>query len=115
MILGQGIDIIEVKRIERAIERWGDAFKKHVFTEQELEHAKKFTYPMPHLAGRFAAKEAIFKAVGDPHLTWQDVSIMNDTQGKPECHWQKPISSKVILSISHCKEYAVAHAIMVAS
>ncbi len=114
MILGNGIDIIEIKRIENAIERWGDAFLTHVFTMDEITYAQKFKFPYPHYAGRFAAKEAIFKALGDPQLTWQDVSIINDATGKPVCHFRRQITQHVMLSISHSRDYAVASAIVTA-
>ncbi|MDE2028646.1 MAG: holo-ACP synthase, partial [Candidatus Omnitrophica bacterium] len=83
MIIGTGIDIIEVERIQRAVERWGEDFLKYVFTPIEIKHAKRFKFPFRHYAGRFAAKEAIFKAMGLPDLTWQSVSIINDPSGKP--------------------------------
>jgi holo-[acyl-carrier protein] synthase len=113
MILGTGIDIIEIERIRKAVERWGDMFLKHVFTPIEIEHAKKFKFPYEHYAGRFAAKEAIFKAVGVPHLSWHDVSITNDSEGKPVCHDNhKKIKHRLLISISHSRDYAVASAIV---
>lgn len=113
MILGTGIDIVEIGRIQKAIERWGDAFLRHVFTAEEIECAQKFKFPYPYYAGRFAVKEAIFKAAGIPDLTWHDVSICNDAQGKPFCrdHHQK-IKNRLLISISHSKDYAVATAIV---
>ena len=113
MILGNGIDIIEVERIQKAVERWGQAFLDHVFTPEEIIHAKKYKFPYPHYAGRFAAKEAIFKAVGDSSLSWHDVSIINDADGKPVCYHKHPgFDKKIHLSISHAKSYAVAQAIV---
>ena len=64
-ILGTGIDIIEIDRIQKAIERWGDHFLTHVFTAEEIKYAKKNKFPAQHFAARFAAKEAVLKAVGD--------------------------------------------------
>lgn len=112
MITGNGIDIIEIKRIANAVERWGDAFLSHIMTDDEIAYTKKYKHPYQHIAGRFAAKEAIFKAFGDPTLTWKDVSIVNDKEGKPHCHFHRKVSRKVALSISHSKEYAVAHCII---
>ena len=114
MILGNGVDIIEVSRIESAIERWGDAFLNHVFTDDEIAYAKQHKFPFPHYAGRFAAKEAIFKAMGDATLAWKDVSIINDASGKPVCHFRKPNNKNILLSISHSRDYAVASAIVTA-
>jgi len=113
MILGTGIDIIEIERIRKAVERWGEVFLNHVYTAEEVKHAKKFKFPYGHYAGRFAAKEAIFKAVGNPHLSWHDVTISNDAQGKPVCHFNnRKIKNRLLISISHSRDYAVASAIV---
>jgi holo-[acyl-carrier protein] synthase len=113
MIIGTGIDIIEVERIRRAVERWGDGFLNHVFTPSEIEHAKRFNYPYQHYAGRFAAKEAVFKAMGMPHVSLQDLNIKNDPDGKPICYYNNSdFKHRLSISISHCKDYAVASAIV---
>ncbi len=113
MILGTGVDIVEVKRIKAAIERQGEAFIKRVFTPAEISYIKKYKFPFPHYAGRFAAKEAIFKAMGNPKLSWQDISIVNDVDGKPLCHYtNKKYQHRILISISHEKNYAVAQAII---
>ncbi|MFA5145125.1 MAG: holo-ACP synthase [Candidatus Omnitrophota bacterium] len=114
MILGTGVDITEVRRLRQAAEKWGDLFLNRVFTGEELENAKTRGSLYQHLAGRFAAKEAIFKALGDAELNWKDVQIVNDKQGKPCC---KILNGKgkgvgVYISISHVKNYAVANAIV---
>lgn len=113
MILGTGIDIIEVERIQRAVERWGDSFLNYVFTPIEIEHARAFKFPYRHYAGRFAAKEAIFKAMGMPNLSWQDVTIINDPSGKPVCLYSKDdFKHRLLISISHSRDYAIASAIV---
>ena len=113
MIIGTGIDIIEIDRIENAVERWGDVFLKYVLTPVEIEHAKKFKFPFRHYAGRFAAKEAVFKAMGIPHLSWHDLTIINDSNGKPVCHYHnKDFKHRLSISISHSRDYAVASAIV---
>ena len=113
MIVGTGIDIIEIDRIERAINRWGDLFLEHVFTQDEIIWAKTHKFPYPHFAGRFAAKEAIFKALSMPQVTWLDLNIYNDPSGKPNCHYNKNgCTDHIYLSISHTKIYAVAQAIV---
>ena len=114
MILGTGVDITEVTRLKRAVEKWGEAFLNRVFTEEELANAKTRGSLYQHLAGRFAAKEAVFKALGDADLSWKDVQILNDKEGKPSC---KILNSRgkgvdVVVSISHVKNYAVANAIV---
>ena len=113
MILGIGTDIIEVSRIKKSVERFGDGFLKHILTAQEIAHAKRFKNPFAHLAGRFAAKEAIFKAVGDPKLSWHDVTISNDKQGKPVCrHRRSNFKKTILITISHSKNYATAFCIV---
>ena len=118
-----GTDIIEIERIKKNIEneKTGEAFKKRVFTEKEInycESKKKQKYQ--HYAGRFAAKEATFKAISelleDKYLlNWKDIELTNTKQGKP-CLTIKKIDMNVIesidISISHCVEYAVANVVI---
>lgn len=114
MVVGVGVDITEVRRLRQAIEKWGETFLKRVFTKEELVNAKTRGSLYQHLAGRFAAKEAVFKALGDAELSWLDVQILNDKQGKPDCCILNGRGKdlKVLLSISHVKNYAVANAIV---
>ena len=113
MILGIGTDIIEVARIKKSMERFGDDFLKHILTKEEIAHTKRFKIPYAHIAGRFAAKEAIFKAVGDPKLSWHDVTITNDKEGKPICkHAKANFKKKILITISHSKNYATAFCVV---
>lgn len=113
MILGTGIDIIEIDRIQKAVERWGEAFLNYVFTPAEIEMGEKYQFPYSYYAGRFAAKEAIFKAMGIAHLSWQELTIINDTDGKPVCHCRNSdFKHHLTVSISHSRDYAVASAIV---
>ncbi len=114
MILGTGIDIIEVDRIQKAIERWGKNFLNHVFTPEEIKFAQKFKFPYQYYAARFAAKEAIYKAISNnPKLGWKDMTILNDKNGKPYCVLKdKQFKNKIELSLSHTHNYAVASAIV---
>ncbi|HOW36306.1 MAG TPA: holo-ACP synthase [Candidatus Omnitrophota bacterium] len=114
MISGTGIDIIEIERIEKAIERWGDGFLTHVFTDNEIAYAKEHRFPAQHYAARFAAKEAVLKAFGDnAHISWKDIQITNDKNGKPVCTYRdKSFKKKILISISHTHVYAVASAII---
>ena len=114
MIIGTGVDITEVSRLRQALEKWGKEFLNRVFTKEELENAKSRGSLCQHLAGRFAAKEAVFKALGDAKLTWKDVQILNDKDGKPRCTISNNKSKKIEahISISHVKNYAVANAII---
>jgi len=114
MVVGVGVDITEVRRLQKAVDKWGQDFLQRVFTGQELENAKDRTNLYQHLAGRFAAKEAVFKALGDKELSWKDVEILNDSEGKPYCvilnNRHREIEAHI--SISHVKTYAVATAII---
>ena len=117
MIIGIGIDIIEIHRLQEAIDRWGSHFLNHVFTKEEIDYAQGRKFPIQHFAARFAAKEAVFKAFGNnPDITWKDIVIMNDKHGKPFCKINKMnFPSQILLSISHTKNYAVANAIILQS
>jgi len=114
MIIGTGVDITEVMRLRKAVEKWGGEFLNRIFTPEELANAKTRGSLYQHLAGRFAAKEAVFKAFGDPRLNWKDVQILNDKEGKPSCVILSSRGKKmdVHVSISHVKNYAVANAII---
>jgi holo-[acyl-carrier protein] synthase len=113
VILGTGIDIVEISRIKKAVKRWGDHFLHRVLTKEEITYARKHRFPYPHYAARFAAKEAVFKAMGNPELTWQDLSITNDKHGKPTCAYRdKKFKHTILISLSHSKKYAVASAII---
>ena len=114
MIIGTGVDITEVRRIRQAAEKWGDDFLERIFTKAEIKNAKTKASFYQHLAGRFAAKEAIFKAVGDSQLSWQDIQIHNDQEGKPVCIFLNGRGKdiNVVISISHVKTYAVANAVV---
>lgn len=108
------MDITEVRRLRQAVERWGKSFLHRIFTKEELANAKSKPSLYPHLAGRFAAKEAIFKAFGDVDLTWKDIQVLNDKDGKPYCNILngKGKDKSVLISISHVKNYAVASAVI---
>lgn len=116
-----GTDIIEIARIKEAIEKDGEKFLKEIYTEKEIAYCEsKKTVKYQHYAARFAAKEAIFKAVScylnnKFELTWTDVEIKNNSRGKPEVAdiTNKLKGINIDLSISHCKEYASAVAVAV--
>lgn len=113
MIIGIGTDIVEIKRIKKAIDRWGEGFLKHILTDEEIAGAKRYQQPFAHYAGRFAAKEAIFKAMRDPQFSWHDVTITNDSQGRPMCQYHRRNFKKhILISISHSKDYATAFCIV---
>ncbi|MEM7175982.1 MAG: holo-ACP synthase [Chlamydiota bacterium] len=116
---GVGIDIIEIARIEKAFNRHKDRFCAKIFTEQELNYCLKYPRPAPTLAGRFAAKEAIAKALGTGighKLSWLDMEVFHGEDGQPQVRFSLRIQNRlkqphVLLSISHCKAHATAIAI----
>lgn len=113
MIVGVGIDVIEIQRIRAAIEKWGARFLNRVFSLEEIAYSQRHTVPFQHFAGRFAAKEAIYKALGDSSISWLDITIVNDSSGKPSCLVRGISSDKIVhISISHSKYYAVANAVI---
>lgn len=114
MIKGTGVDITEVKRLRQAVEKWGELFLNRIFTEKELKNAKTRGSLYQHLAGRFAAKEAVFKALGNNGLSFKDIEVLNDREGKPYCSILNGKAGKAVvhISISHVKSYAVANAII---
>lgn len=117
-IYGIGTDIIEISRIEKAINRT-KLFKEKVYTEKEIEHIEKKKNPYASYAGRFAAKEAISKALGTGvrDFLLKDIEILNDELGKPVVYLYNEIKKiaeglKIQISISHSKEYAVSTVIL---
>lgn len=85
MIRGLGIDVVEVDRIRRAVARWGEPFLFRVFTPDELTRGSASGAGAERLAGRFAAKEAVMKALGTGQqgIGWQEIEITIDPRGKP--------------------------------
>ena len=114
-----GTDIIEIKRIKSSIENIGDKFLQKIYTDEEIRYCEsKKNMKFQHYAARFAAKEAIFKALSNRILEnydWKDFEILNDESGKPNVNVKISISNleDIDISISHCKEYAVATTIAI--
>ena len=111
MTKGVGIDMVEIARFKKAVERWEDAFLKRVFTKREIEYSMQKRFPHQHLAARFAAKEAIMKAFGNTPITFKDIEISNDKFGKPSCMIRNKKNS-IHLSIAHTEKYAIATAVI---
>lgn len=116
MITGIGTDIIEVSRIRRALERH-KAFAERVFTPAECDYCLSVGNKYERFAGRFAAKEAVAKSLG-ASLSWRDVEILPDEKGRPVVRLLNQASAlaqgrRILVSISHCRSYAVACAIAV--
>lgn len=122
-IRGIGNDIIETARLRKSLERQGTAFLERLFTKKECDYCNQFKDPLPHFAGRFAAKEAIAKALGSgltSKVRWHDIEIINDESGKPIVYLSEDLQKQfqhpqIIVSISHSEEYATAVALWIAS
>ncbi|MFH1995878.1 MAG: holo-ACP synthase [Candidatus Omnitrophota bacterium] len=123
MIIQTGIDIVEVDRMKRAIEKWGDEYLKKLFTDTEIKYSNSKRFPCQHYAARFAAKEACIKAFGGIKnfpIRWTDIEVMNDAEGKPAIWFHNEAKrlkvrskiSGVSVSMSHSRQYAVASAIL---
>jgi holo-[acyl-carrier protein] synthase len=123
MILGVGIDIIEVGRIQASYEKFGDRFLKRILHDNEIAYCLSHKMPGPFLAARFAAKEAISKAFGTgigAQLSWQDMEVAKRESGEPYLilhgNGEKLLAERggraVLISLSHTQEHATAVAIL---
>lgn len=118
-VRGIGNDILQIDRIRKTMEKHGAHFYQKIFTEAELEYCLNHKDSAVHLAGRFSAKEAIAKALGigfGKSISFQDIEILNDELGRPIVEFSDAFnerynSPQVLVSISHCKDYANAVAL----
>jgi holo-[acyl-carrier protein] synthase len=113
MVIGIGIDIIDVERVRKLAEK-NPRFLERIFTPKEIDYCLKKKNKYQHLAARFAVKEAFFKAIGK-RISWQDVELFNLPSGKPQLDIkfkERFFIEKALVSISHLKEYAVAAVIL---
>jgi holo-[acyl-carrier protein] synthase len=110
-----GVDIVEIARLEKAIARWGEDFLSRIYTDSELRLYRKNP---SSLAARFAAKEAVIKALGKPTavISMRDIEILSDRGGRPVVNLYGKAQSqakglgldKLAITLSHSKEHAVA-------
>jgi holo-[acyl-carrier protein] synthase len=125
-VIGIGTDIIECARIAKMIEKHGELFLNRVYTHNEIAYCSCRKSANQHYAGRWAAKEAVLKALGTgwaQGIQWTDVEVANEIGGRPhiELTGQAKVISQqmgireVLISISHCRGYAIAYATAVGS
>jgi holo-[acyl-carrier protein] synthase len=123
MIVGVGVDLIEVERIQAVCERHGERFLKRVLCPAEIEYCQGFRVPGPYIAARFAAKEAVSKAFGTGitgELGWRDIEVAHHPSGQPyvilhergRALLEKRGARRLHLSLSHTQGHAVAVAVL---
>ncbi len=120
MIIGIGIDIVEIKRIQEAAERFGSRFIQRIFTRGEIAYCESRLNRFQHYAVRFAAKEALLKALGSglrDGFAWGDIEVINDKLGKPGISGagkmkQILLSSQVHVSLTHTETVGAAVVIL---
>ena len=108
-----GVDIIEISRIEESVRRFGQAFLERIYTQKELDCYKN---KLPSMAARFAAKEAVIKALEAPGMSPRDIEILSAPDGKPLVNLYGQAQEKaeklglagLDISLSHSRKYAVA-------
>lgn len=122
MIFGTGLDIIEINRIKKSLDRYSHRFENKVFTDTEIKYCNSQADPGKHFAARFAVKEAVSKSLGTgitSDVGFKDIEVINQTTGKPivkmsgrgKVLFDKLNLKTIHISISHDRFYAIAHAI----
>ena len=123
-VLGIGTDIVECLRIAQMIERHGELFITRVYTSREIEYCAARKAATQHYAGRWAAKEAVLKALGTGWargIRWRDIEVTNQPNGQPKIAMgggarevcEKLGITELLISISHCRSHATAYALAV--
>ena len=122
MIFGIGIDIIEIDRIKKSIQKYSDRFEQKVFTQKEVDYCHSQADPAKHFAARFSVKEAVLKCFGTGitgGILWKDIEVDKQESGQPILNlhgkgkelFRQLELKRIHISITHDKNYAVAHAI----
>src|SRR5436853_897661 len=122
-VLGIGVDMVEVERIQHSLDRFGERFMKRVFTEGEIAYCVSMKFPARHFAARFATKEAVSKAFGTGighHMGWRDIEVRRKESGEPyavlhggaESLGRERGVTQVHISLSHSDAYSVATAMV---
>lgn len=119
MILGIGTDIVSVTRIERVLNKWGERFKRRIFTEREIQYCESKRNPAQHFAVRFSAKEAFYKALGQYQksgIRWKEIEVIRGANGRPAIEVKGLMKnsldesgcSRILLTMTHDNEIAEA-------
>ena len=122
-VLGIGIDLVENDRMQAVLDKWGVAFLAKVFLTGERDYCEGKAAPWRHYAARFAVKEAVAKAFGtgiEPRLGWLDIQVERSTEGRPLVRLSSKAQGladefgvrRVLVSLSHTRHYAAAHAVL---
>ncbi len=123
MVLGIGVDIIEIRRVEKLLAKWGERFWQRILLPEEIAYCRRKKYPGPHLAARIAVKEAVLKAFGEgwtEKIGWKDILVGRSTKGQPRVSLtgkgrklQREMGvAEVLVSLSHADSYSVAAAVL---
>ncbi len=122
MIYGIGTDLVEVNRMEKIIQRWGERFTEKVYSQDEIDYCTRKAYPAIHYAARFAAKESFLKSLGiglGMGVSLKDIEVINNAQGNPQLKMNERIRkvldthgiTYVHISMTHTREHA--HAVVI--
>jgi holo-[acyl-carrier protein] synthase len=121
MVIGIGIDIIEIDRVKESVDKYGEHFLQKIYTEKELNYCLNKTDKYQHLAARFAAKEAVYKALSsgwNENIGWKNIEITNLPNGMPVVTLNGDVKNfltnqkNLKISISHSRDYVAAVAII---
>lgn len=122
MIYGIGTDLVEIGRMEKIIQRWGERFTEKVYSQNEIDYCTRKAYPAIHYAARFAAKESFLKSLGiglGMGVSLKDIEVINNAQGSPQLKMNERIRkvldthgiTSVHISMTHTREHA--HAVVI--
>jgi holo-[acyl-carrier protein] synthase len=123
-VRGIGVDLAQIPRMRRVVERWDERFLRRVFTEEEIAYCRARRDPVPHLAARFAAKEAVFKALGTGlrmGVNWREIEVRRTRgqaptvvlSGRCRALAEARGADRVLISLTHDGDYALAQVLLI--